>query len=199
MRIFPEYFENAANAVKDGVKNYNKEFKEQENLSMTERIKSKPGCVYSVIGARGKILDVYENKIVITVYGNIGSLVTGNFTDGEKSIYYKDAIGVQFKESKGLLLGYLQLETSSRMMNNMSSNFAGENSFSFEDSQNIIMNEVFKYIQQRIDEIKSGTSTTPTNNSTISVADELKKFKELLDMDIITQEEFDKKKKELLG
>lgn len=35
--------------------------------------------------------------------------------------------------------------------------------------------------------------------STISSADELKKFKELLDMGVITQEEFDQKKKQLLG
>ena len=33
----------------------------------------------------------------------------------------------------------------------------------------------------------------------VSVTDELKKFKELLDLDIITQEEFDAKKKQLLG
>ena len=33
----------------------------------------------------------------------------------------------------------------------------------------------------------------------VSVADELKKFKELLDMGVITQEEFDAKKKQLLG
>ncbi len=33
----------------------------------------------------------------------------------------------------------------------------------------------------------------------ISVADELKKFRELLDMGIISQAEFDKKKKQLLG
>ena len=32
-----------------------------------------------------------------------------------------------------------------------------------------------------------------------STADELKKFKELLDSGIITQEEFDAKKKQLLG
>ena len=32
-----------------------------------------------------------------------------------------------------------------------------------------------------------------------SAADELKKFKELLDMGVITQEEFDEKKKQLLG
>ena len=43
-----------------------------------------------------------------------------------------------------------------------------------------------------------------TNNpsqvvTSLSSAEELKKFKELLDMGIITQEEFDAKKKQLLG
>ncbi len=38
-----------------------------------------------------------------------------------------------------------------------------------------------------------------TGNSNSSVADEIKKFKGLLDEGVITQEEFDKKKSELLG
>lgn len=38
-----------------------------------------------------------------------------------------------------------------------------------------------------------------TTTSSVSSADELKKFKELLDMGVITQEEFDAKKKQLLG
>ena len=38
-----------------------------------------------------------------------------------------------------------------------------------------------------------------TVSSTTSSADELKKFKELLDDGVITQEEFDAKKKQLLG
>ena len=36
-------------------------------------------------------------------------------------------------------------------------------------------------------------------SAAVSAADELKKFKELLDMGVITQEEFDAKKKQLLG
>ena len=40
---------------------------------------------------------------------------------------------------------------------------------------------------------------TSTSAPTISAADELKKFKELLDSGIISQEEFDAKKKQLLG
>lgn len=45
-------------------------------------------------------------------------------------------------------------------------------------------------------EIKAPVATQST---TVSAADELKKFKELLDMGVITQEEFDAKKKQLLG
>ena len=37
------------------------------------------------------------------------------------------------------------------------------------------------------------------SQNTFSAADEIKKFKELLDSRIITQDEFEKKKKDLLG
>lgn len=39
----------------------------------------------------------------------------------------------------------------------------------------------------------------PTPSTNVSATEEIKKFKELLDMGIITQEEFDAKKKQLLG
>ncbi len=54
---------------------------------------------------------------------------------------------------------------------------------------------VYSFIERRRNEIQNKGN----NISSFSVADELKKFKELLDMGIITQEEFDKKKKDLLG
>ena len=46
---------------------------------------------------------------------------------------------------------------------------------------------------------KSEIEKIKSNNSAISPADELRKYKELLDMGVITQEEFDAKKKQLLG
>ena len=55
----------------------------------------------------------------------------------------------------------------------------------------IISKEEYEQEQQK----KSGQNT----NVSPSPADELKKFKELLDSGIITQEEFDTKKKQLLG
>ena len=48
-------------------------------------------------------------------------------------------------------------------------------------------------VKQRVDQIKNSTGTV------FSSADELKKFKELLDSGIISQEEFDAKKKQLLN
>ena len=54
----------------------------------------------------------------------------------------------------------------------------------------VISDEVFEKMKEQ---------NSQPQQSTVSAADELKKFKELLDMGAITQEEFDAKKKELLG
>ncbi|MDO5143831.1 MAG: SHOCT domain-containing protein [bacterium] len=57
---------------------------------------------------------------------------------------------------------------------------------------------IFARVKAAVDKAKQMKTSEKTNNA-VSVADELKKFKELLDMGIITQEEFDAKKKHLLG
>lgn len=44
-----------------------------------------------------------------------------------------------------------------------------------------------------------GRITSPINAQTVSPADELKKYKDLLDAGVLTQEEFDAKKKQILG
>ena len=49
------------------------------------------------------------------------------------------------------------------------------------------------------EEVENLSKTQDTKQTNISQADELKKFKELLDNGVITQEEFDAKKKQLLG
>lgn len=158
-------------------------------------------AIYSIEGVRGKHLDVYENKCVIKTRITIGSVITKNATDGEKTIYYKDCIGVQFREQGKVLIGYLQFETASSSMNNRHDNFWNENTFTYDTTKvsNETMRKVANYVKQRIEEIKSESDKPTQIISQISVADELKKFKELLDLEVITQEEFDLKKKELLG
>lgn len=155
--------------------------------------------VYSIDGVRGRHIDVYEDKAVITVTVGLGSLLTGNVSDGEKTIYYKDCIGVQFKKA-GFAIGYLQLETASGQMNNRQSNFFQENSFTFDTYKvsNDKMVEVSDYVKERVEYFHN----LPAGGTTVvqaSPAEEIKKYKELLDMGVITQEEFDAKKKQLLG
>ena len=57
--------------------------------------------------------------------------------------------------------------------------------------------ECRKIIEQKISEIQTVRKTQ--NNENISIADEIKKLATLKDQKIITEEEFDLKKKQLLG
>ena len=110
-------------------------------------------------GVRGRVLKLYDNKLVIITKKTIGSFITGNITDGEKTIFLSDIVGVQFKKS-GLLIGYLQFETPSLQMNNKNDNMFSENTFTFEVNKNGITNEliesVYSFIVDRIEEIKYG-------------------------------------------
>ena len=82
-------------------------------------------------------------------------------------------------------------------MGGIKSAASDENSIMFDLENNNLIEEIVEYIETRKRELSN--SQTPQVIQEISVADELKKFKELLDMGIITQEEFDAKKKQLLG
>lgn len=62
-----------------------------------------------------------------------------------------------------------------------------------------IHEEISKLLIERQSKEKPVTATTIKQEVPQSNADELKKFKELLDSGVITQEEFDAKKKQLLG
>ncbi len=156
--------------------------------------------IYDIAGARGRHLRVYEDKCVISTKPTVGSFISGNVSDGDKMIYYSDIIGVQYKKP-GYQLGYLQMETASALMNNGKDNFFNENSFTFAEKSMIEVEKATAFIKKKVDEMKKQkkNSTVSTASANVSVADELKKFKELLDLEVITQEEFDAKKKELLG
>ena len=153
--------------------------------------------IYDLKGCRGRNIQVFDDKVILTVKAGLGSFITGNVSDGEKTIYYTDCIGVQFKKS-GLQIGYLQFETAGGIMNNRANNFFNENTFTWDKPQqsNEKMEEVSKYVKGRVDYYKNAKNA-PVAAAT--PADEIKKYKELLDMGAISQEDFDAKKKQLLG
>ncbi len=123
---------------------------EPAEVTIDETIYGTP--LYVLHGCRGRHLFVYEDYIVIKTVVTIGSVITGNVTDGEKVIFYKDCIGIQYKEPR-FTIGYIQLETASAQMNNLGSNQFNENTFTFEiDTDNI--KPVYKYILDKVIAIK---------------------------------------------
>lgn len=196
--------------AKSKAKEITGDLKEQENAnkalanaSMEERVKMRPeGVRYCIVNSFGKILDVYDNKVVFTSTKStstvVSSLIFGDsLTQGEKTIYYKDAIGVQFKPAT-ITDGYIQVETAVGGMTSAKSQYGGENPIQFGSKVNDEAETVTNFIKQKIEEIKN----TPVGGTVIqqsTAADEVMKLKQLLDMGVISQEEFDKKKNELLG
>ncbi len=110
-------------------------------------------------GVRGRVMKLYDTKVVIVTNKTVGSLLTGNITDGEKTIFLSDVVGVQFKRA-GLLIGYLQFETPSLQMNNQQDNMFSENTFTFNDEtggvSNKLMEMVYSFVVNRIEELKYG-------------------------------------------
>ena len=97
----------------------------------------------------------------------------------------------------------MQLETASSQTKNGFNRFVdafNENSFAFTKStvSNERMEDIFEFVKKQV-EINKSSISAPTIQQTITSADEIMKYKELLDLGVITQEEFDTKKKQLLN
>lgn len=101
-----------------------------------------------------------------------------------KAVNYDKLNDVGFK--KGMVYGIVTIDTLSEIFNVALDR----------DSAASINSHIHKVL----DDVKAvNVAPQPQVVSTSSAADEIKKYKELLDMEAITQEEFDMKKKELLG
>ena len=130
--------------------------KEEAIAQVRERLKKRMAddLMYDINGARGRSIKIYPYKCIINTSVTVGSVLTHNATDGEKTIYFKDVVGVQFKKP-GATLGYLQFETASGAMNNEKSNFFNENTFTFVENGEQ-MQEVYEYVLGIIEEMKLG-------------------------------------------
>lgn len=144
---------------------------------------------YILDGFGGKRIEVYEDKVI---------LVNGGV---EKTILMHNIVAVEFKPCSGLSDGSLLIRTANDVIGNSSAEldktfFGMQPGVTFRKKGNEMASRINEYLNQKIAEC-SKQSTTIVQQT--SAADELKKFKELLDSGIITQEEFDAKKKQLLG
>ena len=149
---------------------------------------------YILKGENGQLY-VYENKIEITRKGLFAVAFQG--LKGIKTIPISQIKSIQLKPA-GLFVGYIQFAISGGLEGSRGVKEANydENTVTFYVADNKQALEIKNYIEDIMLKTDSSQNTTI---QTISSADELKKYKELLDEGIITQTEFAAKKKQLLN
>ena len=142
----------------------------------------------------GSRLFVYDNKVVLERHGLIGSSLT-RFS-GAKTIPIKSIQSVELKEGSSVLNGYLRFgyAGSVERRGGVYNATDDENAVVFKKSSNSTAHQIKEFIEGII--YNSDNGTTIVNQ--LSSADEILKLKNLLDDGVISQEEFEQKKKDLL-
>ena len=175
-------------------------FKEDQSVLAPQEVYDGPkddGVIYKFTNNSNSTLRVYEDYIIIKHSGVINALSKGG-AKGEKRINYNAISALEYKKASTIAPDVIQfsLYGSDRGGGNLSA--AGdENSIMFDAGKNQLTQEIVDYIERRRTELSKPQASQVIQ--AVSPAEELKKMKELLDMGIITQEEFDAKKKQLLG
>lgn len=133
-----------------------------------------------------------ENKIIIRHKGGLNALTKG--LTGEKVIPIKSITAIQFKKPSGTN-GYIQFATlSGEATGGVLDATRDENSVLFNNKQEA----EFAAFRDRIQALIDGQSTGGVVTQQLDPLDQLKKLKELLDAGILSQDEFDEKKKTLM-
>lgn len=148
--------------------------------------------LFELKGINGQ-LELYSDKIIIRRKGILSKMTQGLFK-GDKTIYLDQITGIQVKPGTSFTNGYIQLTVPGGIESKRGLFDAtqDENTVMFKKRDNELVNK----IKEKIEELKSAPKAA---NGQLSAADEIKKYKELLDSGIITAEEFEQKKKQLLG
>ncbi|NQU83991.1 MAG: SHOCT domain-containing protein [Parcubacteria group bacterium] len=141
----------------------------------------------------------YNGTLIVTDTGVIikrgvkGFLLGGGMLRGDKTIPYSSIVAVQLKKA-GLVAGYLQLtlKGGSEAKSGLFQSTTDENTVNFHSGKNKIFAEVKTLLEEKINFANS-------NHPQHSELDELEKLATLKEKGIITEEEFNAKKKSILN
>lgn len=153
---------------------------------------SKP--LYTIETSDARLL-VYKDKVEITRRGFTGFMLHG--LAGTKSIPIANIQAVQFKEPDAFTVGFIQftLPGGIESKKGLFDAIKDENTVRFFANQLETARKIKEYIESCI----LARNVPQSAPQPVSAADEVIKYKQLLDMGAISQEEFDTLKKKLLG
>ncbi|MBC6972973.1 SHOCT domain-containing protein [Bacillus sp. Xin] len=145
-------------------------------------------------GVNGQ-LQIEGNKITIKRKGMLAKMTQG--LKGDKDIQIKQLSSIQFKPAGTFTNGYIQFTFSGGKEDKggLFDATKDENTIMFNKKQQPNFIKVKALIEQKMDELHSPAPI----HAPVDVADQIKKLADLRDSGILTNEEFDAKKKQLLG
>lgn len=186
-----------AGNIKYYMKHYDLDELREIILSTDDAKSNDTKYLYLLEGNNGQLY-VYENKIEITRKGL--SALAHQGVKGTKTIPISEIKNIQLKLAKAFD-GYIQFAVGGSVEGKwgLREAYHDENTITFDSMLNKKAQDIKDYIENIIlnkgnPQAAAGASTSGTNE----ITDEIKKYKELLDIGAITPEEFDKKKKQLL-
>jgi hypothetical protein len=158
--------------------------------------------IYEASSLQGQKILVYEDGVVIT---NKSKKQARALPVDYRTFLYSEITSIDFKNC-GWFAGLLEFHVKSteRRLKDLAAGLSSTTTFSFANDSlprnrelASEMDKIQIYIQLRVGEYLATHKDLPGKAG--SAADEILKFKSLLDQGAITQEEYDKKKKELLN
>lgn len=158
----------------------------KKNISLATRdiLKNDETVVYALSG-------VYETKSLGSDTIKNGVLIA---TENRIVFYAKRFTGYDSESFKYSNIS--SIETGKKMMGSTITFYASGNKVSMKWIQEADYQEFVEYVEDKIGKKESTPAAAPQATDNL---EELKKLKELLDMEAITEEEYEAKKKELLG
>jgi len=152
-------------------------------------------AVYYLKGVNGG-LEVWEDRILIGRRGFRAFLTHG--CAGVKTIPMAAVQSVQFRPGGAVVNGFIQFGVlgGRERQGGVLSAATDENSVILRSGQTAIGWEIYEYIEARMLELAAQKTASAQR---LSPAEELQRYKALLDDGALTQAEFDAKKRQLLG
>lgn len=147
-------------------------------------------------GVNGQV-ELYTDKVIIKRKGALAKMTQG-FFQGDKTIYLHQITGIKIKRAGLLTNGFIQfvlagnIETKRGLMKQTQD----ENTVMFgRGFSSVDPNELVEEIKETIENTLQSKNSSNVN----STADEIAKYKKLLEDGVITEDEFSLKKKQLLN
>ncbi|MFB4159748.1 DUF4429 domain-containing protein [Geomicrobium sp. JSM 1781026] len=148
-------------------------------------------------GTNGQ-LELHEHKLVIKRKGLTNKMLHG--LKGDKEISIREITSIQYKKP-GLVAGYIQFSFrgGTEAQGGVWQAVSDENTITFNPGQNKNFLKIKEEIEKRINDLYATPTVTQPTNQNLNDYDEIERLASLMEKGYITDEEFQAKKKQILG